>query len=196
MTHICECGCGQEIIPKPKHKYRQPRYLPGHQLKAARDAYAVIAEQRRPEPFLCACGCGQPAPMTGRRRFKWIQGHQFRGKTMEKSGRWKGGRVINNHGYVMLYMPDHHLATGAGYVAEHRLVWEEANGRRLQPGEDVHHINEDRQDNRPENLVALTKTQHAMEHRYWEQNTQTHEDRVANGRKGNVARWAKHPPES
>ena len=77
---------------------------------------------------------------------------------------WKGGRKYNQ-GYVMVYRPDHaDAAKYLGYVFEHRLVAEEMIGRPIADGEEVHHRNEVRDDNRPENLEVISKSDHMSHH--------------------------------
>jgi RNase P subunit RPR2 len=61
---------------------------------------------------------------------------------------------------VLIYQPDHPDASKAGYVMEHRLVMERELGRRLLPTEIVHHRNNKKADNRPENLEVMEKRKH------------------------------------
>lgn len=75
---------------------------------------------------------------------------------------WKGGRYKTNHGYIKIWMPEHPRARNST-VWEHLLVWEQHNGQSLPEGWVIHHLNGVRDDNRPENLVALPKKVHAGE---------------------------------
>lgn len=65
---------------------------------------------------------------------------------------WKGGRIVDKAGYILVHSPDHPHSNSGGYVREHRLVCEQILGRPLLPTEVVHHKNDDPADNRPENL--------------------------------------------
>ncbi len=55
--------------------------------------------------------------------------------------------------YIGLMCPDHPRAKEAGYVREHVLVAEKALGHYLPEGAIVHHVDEDVQNNKPNNLV-------------------------------------------
>ena len=75
-------------------------------------------------------------------------------------------RIAN--GYRMLHLPEHYEAQGkptmAGWVYEHRVVAMEMIGRPLLPNEEVHHLDENRLNNHPENLLVLTQSQHLKLH--------------------------------
>ncbi len=88
-------------------------------------------------------------------------------QTGEKNPNWKGGRVVSSNGYILVRVGvEHHLSDVRGYAYEHRLVAEEKLGRELVPGEIVHHINGDKQDNRECNLKVITgNAEHFYEHR-------------------------------
>jgi len=84
---------------------------------------------------------------------------------------WKGGRIVDRHGYIHIYTPDHpecrrlnetrRIKANGGYyrkekyIQEHRLVMEKHLGRYLLPTEVVHHINGQKDDNRLSNLVLF-----------------------------------------
>lgn len=80
---------------------------------------------------------------------------------------WRGGRVVEPRGYVLIRVgKDHPLADVRGYAYEHRLKAEEKLGRPLRPGEEVHHDNEAKGDNVPGNLiVAGSSFEHNAMHR-------------------------------
>lgn len=82
--------------------------------------------------------------------------------------RWHGGSTSRGYRIVrippdhpMICMAEVHTISGWGRVLEHRLVAATQRGTPLEPWEHVHHINQDRQDNRPENLQVVRPAEHA-----------------------------------
>lgn len=74
---------------------------------------------------------------------------------------------ILRQGYWYVLRIDHPFSQKQGYIAEHRLVMEKIIGRYLTRKEVVHHKNNIKTDNRPENLELFasagihTKTEHS-----------------------------------
>lgn len=68
-------------------------------------------------------------------------------------------KVTDDNGYVMVPLKGHPNARKSGRVPEHRLVMSQMIGRALLPGENVHHKNGRRDDNRPANLELWARTQ-------------------------------------
>lgn len=81
-----------------------------------------------------------------------------------KHYRWNNGRIISSHGYVKVRVgKGHPLADTNGYAYEHLLVWVSAGNATPSPAEVLHHVNEDRTDNRLENLRLMNRGRHIMD---------------------------------
>jgi len=86
----------------------------------------------------------------------------------EKSVAWKGGRIKDKQGYIMIYLNPNDfffpMARLDGYVLEHRLVMAQHLGRCLQPWELVHHKDGIKDRNIYSNLKLSTRGSHTLEH--------------------------------
>ena len=131
-----------------------------------------------PEGFKhCECGCNEIIKKYDRRRHReqrFKKGHCVRHRFGPESNRWRGGRKTHRDGYVLIRKLNHPKGMKWGYVLEHILVMEQYLGRYLQHGEEIHHVNGDKQDNRIENLQLTTKSEHTkIHHRLREANLVT-----------------------
>ena len=114
--------------------------------------------KRKTEFKPCECGCGETIPIINANgipaRFK--HGHNSK----IQAPNWKGGRSIDNHGYVTIWKPEHPRAQANGRVYEHILVWEEDNNACLLRSGIVHHKDHNRNNNHPSNLQAMMRSKH------------------------------------
>lgn len=124
---------------------------------------AQDAKMRAARPPLPCAHCGETVqiPTTAQAR----RGRAFCSPTCatawhsgEKHPNWTGGRSLDSNGYVLVNV------YGRGRIREHVLVAEATLGRRLLPGEQVHHRNGKKTDNRPENLAVMSIEDHGAAH--------------------------------
>jgi len=74
--------------------------------------------------------------------------------------------VVMSSGYAHVFVGEgHHLAgRGCRYARLHRVVAEQILGRRLTANERVHHVDGNRTNNDPTNLLVVTPAQHTRLH--------------------------------
>jgi hypothetical protein len=74
---------------------------------------------------------------------------------------WKGGRTYIGRKKDGQYVA---ILIDGKYIPEHRYVMQQYLNRKLSRSEEVHHINGVKTDNRIENLLVLSKSDHAKLH--------------------------------
>lgn len=122
---------------------------------------------------LCECGCGEPAPIARRsstrdnlvrgQPMRFVAGHHL--GSDDRAIRWTGGRSTLN-GYPAVTELGHPHADSRGRVLEHIYLAAKALGRPLPEGAQVHHVDGDRTNNSPGNLVLCPdQAYHQLLHR-------------------------------
>lgn len=102
---------------------------------------------------------GHPSYMTKKTKQKISKALQ-----REKSPFWKGGKIKNGEGYVLIKNRKHPFCNSMGYVRCSHLIMEKHLGRYLKLNEIVHHINGKVDDDRIENLKLFIRGQHTAFH--------------------------------
>lgn len=115
---------------------------------------------KRPTRPCSVDGCDRHAQSVG---YCWFHYQKLRryGDPLHETQQRTGRRF--ERGYVALWRPDHPASRDDGYVLEHRMLWWDTHGP-IPDGWQIHHINGIKDDNRLENLVALTNEAHQAVH--------------------------------
>ena len=77
---------------------------------------------------------------------------------------WRGGKRNTSNGYIQVLIKDHPRSDSCGYVMEHIVVMEKLTGKHITQEDVVHHINGNKKDNRPENLMVMSFGEHSAFH--------------------------------
>ena len=82
----------------------------------------------------------------------------------EANPHWRGGVVLNGDGRIYIFSPRHPHAWKRGYVSRAKLTIEKQRGEYLPKDAVIHHINRIPTDDRIENLMILSRSEHAKLH--------------------------------
>lgn len=165
-----QCGVCNITVANWRNKHSIRRSAPANfvDIPAAELTRMYVDEKMKMEDIAKHFKCGESTVRT-----KIVQlgltldrGEGLARRMARNSKKYK--REYNSRGYKRIMFPQHPRSNRDGYVDEHRYVAEQALGRYLEFGEQVHHINVDKGDNRVENLAVLTKAEHATTHKYME----------------------------
>jgi hypothetical protein len=146
---VCQ-GCGTEFEAKRSDRVWCDTCR-AKRRKESYDRYDFTKHEVCPD-------CGEP--MVRRAEYCLRCSNKRRGekRQAENNGYWKGGTTQSTDGYV--YVRANHTSGAGAYRPRHYLVWEQTHGQPLPKGWVVHHLNGIKGDDRPENLVGMSRGDH------------------------------------
>lgn len=184
----CHCGCGDKTS-LAKQTSKEKGWVKGEPLKFINGHRARLPKKNlRIESICPVCGTlFQYKPSANqktcspscRTKLQWREHPEcfdnrdsgWKGKRHSpesikkmKENFWNGEyRQLRSDGYIVVREPDHPRAR-FGRVPEQVIIAEKALGRYLKDGELAHHLNENKQDNRNENLLVCDTSYHTWLH--------------------------------
>lgn len=127
----------------------------------------MIYEGKENIPYgYCHCGCGGKTRIstTSSTEKGWVRGEPRRFINGHNKGHYNGGKNTGGN-YIRILCKGHPRADGHGYVHEQILVVEKAIGKYLPEGSEIHHVDGNRHNNAPSNLVLCQdRAYHMMLH--------------------------------
>lgn len=162
---FCSRKCNGQFV-----KEHNPNYIPC--AVCGKLFYVKPSDQKQSKQERC---CSRECLGKYRKKIYLGESNPNFGNRGAKNPIWKSDKKISAFGYVLVRNPNHPFANCDGFVFEHRLVAErmlltddnsvEVDGAKyLKPEYEVHHKDFNRQNNNPENLLVLTKSDHMKLH--------------------------------
>lgn len=142
------CICGTEFYVKPSR----------------------LKRLKHPDMITCSEECN----IVNRSNYMKGEGNHQYGLKGPLNASFTQDKILYND-YIYVYVPDHPFANKSGRIREHRLVAEQylltescavlIDGKwYLNPDYDVHHIDENKTNNDPTNLIILSRSKHSKLH--------------------------------
>lgn len=164
----CSKKCMGNLMKKVSHDRKLPNVKC---VICGKDFWRKPSHLERVKQSTCSKECKNSL---SKKRMSGMGNHQY-GLKGKDNPTWKSDIRISEHGYRLIRDLNHPFRTLSDFVLEHRLIAEkyllnaensvEVDGKTyLNPSLEVHHIDEDKLNNSPENLLVLTKSEHMKLH--------------------------------
>lgn len=148
--------CGQEF-------YRQPAYVRQNRRYCSQPCWNVAQRAQQVMNTCIYCGTQFPVRPSEVSIKACSRNCHALSRILRPTGEFHNGKPVRQDakGYVWIWEPDHPNKSYRGWQPKHRIVMESVLGRFLYWNEQVDHINQIRNDNRPGNLQVLSPSDHA-----------------------------------